>query len=63
MQESVAPGSPPMSPPVVWTCHPIYYPSSPPPGGPGNILVIYLQFICSNPIPNLIKSEALMYLN
>lgn len=45
MQESVAPGSPPMSPPVVWTCHPIYYPSSPPPGGPGNILVFYLQSV------------------
>ncbi|CAL8099473.1 unnamed protein product [Orchesella dallaii] len=39
MHDSVPPGSPPMSPPVVWTCHPIFYPSSPPPGGPGNILV------------------------
>jgi len=39
VQESVAPGSPPISPPVVWTCHPIFYPQSPNSAGPGNILV------------------------
>jgi len=37
--DSVAPGSPPISPPVVWTCHPIFYPSTPTTSGPGNILV------------------------
>ncbi|ODM96586.1 Meiosis arrest female protein 1 [Orchesella cincta] len=49
---------PPMSPPVVWTCHPIFYPSSPPPGGHGNILVpsTYVAPAWSPPPPNCFEN-------
>lgn len=38
--ESLSPGSPPVSPPVVWTYHPIVYPPNTPPTNQANIMVI-----------------------
>lgn len=37
--EPMSPGTPPVSPPVVWTYHPIVYPPTTPPANPGNIMM------------------------
>jgi hypothetical protein len=53
--DAMTAGSPPMSPPVVWTYHPIMYPPSTPPATTGNIMVCLgtkfpcvLNFVCVN---------------